>query len=135
MAGFRSFYKSLINSLNFESARAELRTAPLSSGRWLVLSAEEWYVDIALAHVRKHCSRESVERRALKLQSKAAATGSELNHGDVVSKIGQVNRSNLLGLDFETFFMLSMIPENDGRFIRAGFRVSRDLGERATLRL
>lgn len=124
MDGFRIFYSTLLQSADAGIAAAKISRAPLSHGRWFGQPAEMWFETVVTNYITKHCTKEATRDRAKKLRRKLIEEGRPPKSiGGITRELCKLNRANLLGKYFDSYFQTTAIPENIQRYQHARIRL------------
>lgn len=124
MRGFRNFYTTLFQSVDVGKAAAKISKELLSHGRWFSQPAEMWFETVVTNYIAKHCTLEATRERAKQLRRKLKEDGRPLKSiGGITRELCKLNRTNLLGKYFDSYFHIEAIPENIKRFQHARDRL------------
>ena len=122
--GFRVFYATLIQRADAGKAVTEISKLRLSHGYWFGQSAEIWFETVMTNYIRKHCTKEATRLRAKALRRKLMEEGQPPKSiGSITRILCRLNRENLRGGFFDTYFQTTAIPENAQRFHHARIRL------------
>ena len=127
LAGFRTFYSTLLRSQDVAVAVGEILRLRLTEGVWFAHLAEFWYEEVAVRYVETQCTKPEMRRRALRMHRKLQSEGLSRDIGQLRRGLVQVNRHNLLVKFFDRYFMTVDIPENTQRFRAARKRIENRL--------
>ena len=118
LGGFRSFYRELITTQDEKAALAKLHAHGLQEGRYISVTAEEWFFRIADGYLKTYCTEERLKIRAKAITDKLLKEGKPLNEAQqaAVAHLGTTLASGFLERRFPEFFMVDAIPENRTRF-------------------
>jgi hypothetical protein len=116
--GFQSLYRTLLLTLNADSALKALLGHQLDEGRFLTMTAEDWFFSLSGDYLRTHCTKERLRERGEAIIEQVRQEGKELNSAQQlgVSKLGEELAFGFLDRRFPSFFMTNAIPENLKRF-------------------
>jgi hypothetical protein len=130
MHGFRIFYTTLLSSSDAGKAAAAISKARLSYGHWFSQPAEIWFEKVVTNYITKHCTKEATRDRAKKLHRQIIKEGHPYKSiGHITRELCRLNRTNLLGKYFDTYFQTTVIPENIQRFQHARDRLELKLND------
>lgn len=127
--GFRMFYGSLIRNCDVSNAVDALYSEQLITGSWRVQTAELWFQRIATDYITNHCTLTQTTRRAKQLRKELLKKGVKKSIPEVEAILRKQTTKDLLSKYFETFFMISDVPEGTERFSHAKERLKLKINE------
>jgi hypothetical protein len=127
--GFRSFYGNLLRHLDVAPALKALASEKLEAGKWLVQTAELWYQRIATDYISDHCSLTQTTRRAKQIRKELLKNGVKKSIPEIEAILRRQTTKDLVSKYFETFFMISDVPEGMERFSHAKERLKTKINE------
>jgi hypothetical protein len=125
MGGFRSFYRVAINDRDIGLAAAALKGHSLANGRWLSQHCEIWFESVVKNYVVRLCNKEATRKRAKAMHRQSVKQGTPKSIGFFIRALKNLNRQNLSGKFFDSYFMVHEIPSNDKRFAPMRIRIER----------
>lgn len=125
--GFKTFYEAIFDTLSISDATLKLDAVNLSKGKWLVETAEGWYVRVAASHLVTECSKVALKRRARELHERKARMvgGSGWSEREIYERLTAHTRQVLLDRYYRRFFMVHPVPANAERFKKAKIELQR----------
>lgn len=127
VSGFQTFYSALLSSNDAGVAADAMSRLSLKEGEWFSHLAEFWYERVTIGYVETHCNTSEMKQRALRMLQKLKSAGSNAELGKLKRELVQLNRRELTGKFFDTYFMTEAIPENSLRFSPVRERIEREI--------
>lgn len=115
MRGTRIYYRTLFESGNAGLALQRLKKDNLNVGSWFGKTAEEWFEDVVVNYVVKHCSAKSIAERAHTLYQTQASTAPRKSVGALKRGLHQEHKE-FVQKYFREYFLTATIPANLNRF-------------------
>lgn len=112
---FRGFYRQLFSTLDLTEAITALLQDKLHRSGFLVQTAENWFMRVAVGYVETQCTNEGLVRRASAMQTQAFAEGRVIMTEQFIEYVKKRNRE-FLDDYFRVFFMSDAVPENIERY-------------------
>lgn len=125
MGGFRSFYRTAIETRDIGLAASALKGHSLSEGRWLIQHCEIWFEVVVKNYIVRLCDKNAVRQRTKLMHRRLVDEGERSSIGSLKRKIKNLNRKNLSGELFDSYFMVKKVPENKNRFAGTRLRIER----------
>lgn len=121
LGSFRALYRELLINLDADAALGKLHAHGLEEGGFLTVTAGDWFFKLADGYLRTHCTKDRLKARAAAIVERLRIEGRILGHPDLsaVDHIGAMLASSFFDRQFDKFFMLREIPENQRRFEEA----------------
>lgn len=118
LGGFRAFYRELVTTLDVNAGLAKLHAHKLQEGRYINITAEQWFFRLANGYLKTYCTKERLQARAKAITDQIKNEGKALNDAQLaaIAQLGTMLANNFLDRRFPTFFMVDAIPENRVRF-------------------
>ncbi len=118
LGSFRAVYRELLVNLDADAALAKLHAHGLEEGGFLTITAEDWFFKLADGYLRTHCTKDRLKARAGAIVERLRSEGKTLGQLNLseVDRIGNMLASSFFDRQFNKFFMLADIPENQNRF-------------------
>ncbi|WP_157131802.1 hypothetical protein [Piscinibacter gummiphilus] len=133
MAGFRDFYRIMFQKRDAGLAVDTLLRRHRTRNVWFAQLAEGWYEHVSVGYVKAHCTKPMMRERCQKLLRKLRSEGDSTSMGKLKRMLSRLNRTELVGKHFNTYFMTDEIPENIGRFQHVRTKVAQEVASlRAT---
>ena len=123
MLGFREFYSKLLLENDVGAAIRAIAKCRLSRGRWLTTPAEYWYEKLVIGYLEAHCIQSVARARAKEIRRILKAQGKNHSVGSLLRLLQKRNRHSLVRDYFDTYFIVSQLPENFDRFIDVRNRI------------
>lgn len=123
VAGFRTFYSTLLSSNDAGVAVDAVSRMKLKEGDWFAHLAEFWYERVVIGYVETHCTKTETKQRALRMLRRLQSEGRHASLGTLKQDLIRLNRSQLTGKFFDRYFMTEAIPENGQRFVAMRKRI------------
>lgn len=114
--GFKIFYKSFLETLDFGYAKQSLINHSLKEGDWYCQIAEDWFIEIAQHYIANHCNRKEARLRVERLHSRLLKLGKSKKMGEIKKELIKLNRSKITEDYFDAYFSIKEIPKNKLRF-------------------
>jgi hypothetical protein len=115
MSRYRSFYRALAKTRDFEAGVQALQEIPLTQGTFIADSATNWFADTCLLRIRNYCLPSAVEKRAKGMVKQMKKRGTSLSRG-IIRRELEIERDGFIDKSFRMFFMTESLPENVSRF-------------------
>ncbi|AJK47379.1 hypothetical protein [Burkholderia plantarii] len=112
---FRDFYRVLFDTLNANDAVDALRSARLTEGDFLTVTAIEWFSNTLIGYVEKSCTTDELERRARNIYDRIISEGKSVDYENVLA-MGRTRVRSILDDYAAKFFAFHMLPKNRERF-------------------
>ena len=125
MGGFRSFYRTAIETRDIGLAASALKGHSLSEGKWLIQHCEIWFEVVVKNYILRLCDKNAVRQRTKLMHRRLIDEGKRNSIGSLKRKIKKLNKKNLSGELFDSYFMVEKIPQNKGRFAEARSRITK----------
>lgn len=129
MNAFRTFYSTLLRTMNVGIAIREIAQTPLQKGYWFGKLAEYWFEELVIGYVIKYCTRDAIRLRARRINQELKHKKLHKSVGGLKRLIRQRNRKSLLDDYFQLYFMVDSIPQNSQRFIEVRVRLEKKLAK------
>lgn len=116
LRGFRTYYKTLLETGDAGYAARQLSDIPVSSGEWFAKSAQTWFEEMVFEFMETQCKKTATKANARILVAKLRAKGVKTSCDAILENYRLLNRTNFEGKYFDTFFSTNQIPDANERF-------------------
>jgi hypothetical protein len=124
LRGFRTYYKTLLETGDAGYAAEQLSDIPISNGKWFAQPAQTWFEKMVFEFLETHCNKSAAKASARILVAKLRAEGFKTSCDAILENYRQINRTNLGGKYFDKFFSTNQIPEANERFSKTRDRIA-----------
>jgi len=115
LGSFRDFYRELLTTLDGAPAVEALLKRKLGEGRFVVVTAEEWFHNLAMEHLAFHCTQARISERSLAIELQLQKMGRPRPLVEIERYMKEQAKLNI-GKFFEAYFMTHQVPRNAERF-------------------
>jgi hypothetical protein len=116
MGGFLTFYSVLFSDEDMSQAVKAISKHQLNQGKWMTLTAEDWFETMVIAYVKGLCTKAIMKTRAKAMFRQLKDEGKYLGMGACTRILQKGNRESLTGQFFDKYFMTDLLPRNVQRF-------------------
>lgn len=129
LRGFRTYYKTLLETGDAGHAAKQLADIPVSSGEWFAQLAQTWFEKMVIEYIESHCNRYAAKARARDMAAMLRSEGVKTSCDAILESLRQTHRLNFIGKYFDTYFSTSQIPGANERFSTTRDRIAARIQE------